>query len=83
MIEPNDIARSAVRTNQDSVYSSYYDRNFARNLLVGDITLYFKKVTFFGEDLIDGDNRYINLVMSRNQRTVARIGWTVSKDNKK
>ncbi len=81
MIEPNDIVQSPVRTSQDSVYSSYYDRNFAQDLFVGEITLYFKKVTFFGQDLIDGDNSYIYLVMSREKRTVARVGWTVSKED--
>ncbi|MFC1552326.1 hypothetical protein ACFL6P_07135 [Candidatus Latescibacterota bacterium] len=81
MIEPFEIESSIVSANQDSVYSTYYDRNFARKLLNGEISLYFKKMTFFGEDLLDGDNRYIVLVISRNKRTVARVAWEVSKED--
>jgi hypothetical protein len=81
MIEPFELESSLIRANTDSVYSSYYDRKFAQKLMTGEIALYFKKTTFFGEDLLDGDNRYIVLVISRNKRTVARVAWEVSKED--
>ncbi|MFC1541249.1 hypothetical protein ACFL50_02230 [Candidatus Latescibacterota bacterium] len=82
MIEPFEIETTIVNANEDSVFSKYYQRNFARKLLKGEISLYFKKQTFFGEDLLGGDNPYIVLVISRNKKTVARVAWQVAKENK-
>lgn len=81
MIEPFDIESSIVNANADSVFSNYYQRNFARNLITGEISLYFKNRTFFGEDLLNGDNRYIVLVISRDKKTIIRVAWEVSKEN--
>ena len=83
MIEPSDITDSSVTTFEDSVYSGYYDRNFPRRLLKRDVTLYFKKTTFFGEDLLSSENPYIILEMSHKKKTVARIAWKISEENKR
>lgn len=83
MIEPFEIVHSTIKTLADSVYSGYYQINFPRNLLKRAITLYFKNRTFFGEDLLGGDNQFIVLVMSRKKRIVARVAWEVSEEKKR
>jgi len=83
MIEPSNITDSSVTTFEDSVYSKYYDRNFPRRLLKRDITLYFKKTTFFGENLLGDENPYIILEMSHEKKTVAKVAWKISKENKR
>lgn len=83
MIEPADITDSSVVTFKDSVYSEYYKRNFPRRLLRRDITLYFKNTTFFGEDLLSDENPFIILEMSRKKKTVARVAWKISDEDKR
>ena len=83
MIEPFEIINSTIKTLTDSVYSEYYQINFPRNLMKRTITLYFKNRTFFGEDLLGGENQFIVLVMSRKKRTVARVAWEVSEEKKR
>jgi len=75
MVELVDITASPVTSGQDSVYSDYYRRSFSRKTMKRSLSLYFKKTTFFGEDLLSGDNPYLLLVISREQRTVARLAW--------
>lgn len=75
MIEPDKIVSTPVISNRDSVFSAYQQTHLPRNLLRSRIFLYFKKTTFFGEDLLGPDNPFIVLVMTHEKRTVARIGW--------
>ncbi len=77
MIEPFDITNSSIASVEDSVYSEYYKRNFSRHLLKNEITLYFKKTTFFGENLLSSKNTFIILEMSREKKVVARVAWEI------
>jgi hypothetical protein len=84
MIEPMDRTASPVITEVDSVSTVISgntespNRSFSRRTMKRDITLYFKKTTFFGENLLGGDVSYLVLVMSREQRTVARVAWKLN-----
>jgi hypothetical protein len=75
MVEPVDIVASPVISGQDSIYSDYYRRHFTRKTMKRSLSLYFQKTTFFGKDLLKGDNPYLLLVISHEQRTVARVAW--------
>ena len=75
MIEPSEIRTSPVTAANDSVYSAYYRKNSPRNLIKRTITLYFKNMTFFGQNMFSPENPSIVLVMSRKQKIVARIAW--------
>jgi len=83
MIEPFEIINSTIKTLADSVYSAYYQMHFPRDLMKSTITLYFKNRTFFGENLLGGENPFIVLVMSRKKKTVARVAWEVSERKKR
>lgn len=83
MIEPSDVAVSPVHSVRDSVYSEYQRLNIPRNALRRDVTLYFKRITFFGEDLFGPGNSHIVFVVSREKKTLARIAWNLSKEPKK
>ena len=78
MIEPTDIVVSEPQAAQDSVYSDYSRVYLRRNVLSRDITCYFKRITFFGEDLFSENNPFITFVISHEQKTVARIAWNFS-----
>ena len=78
MIEPSSITASTVFSASDSIYSQYYDRKFFRRLLNREITLYFRRSTFFGQDLFGESNPFIVLVVSRKRKTLARIGWRLA-----
>ena len=78
MIEPSDITVSEITALEDTVYSDYHVIHLQRNVMLRDITLYFKRTTFFGEDLFGKGNPYIVLVMSHKRKTVARIAWNIS-----
>ncbi len=79
MIEPVDITSSGVKALKDSVFSDYNNIYFHQNLLRRDITLYFKSRTFFGQDILGGENPFIVFVMSRKKKTLARVAWVISK----
>jgi len=78
MVEPTDRFASPVQTVEDSIYSERNQRNYFRRTMTRNITLYFRKTTFFGEDLLGGDKPYLMLVLSREQRTVARVAWKLN-----
>ena len=78
MIEPIDIEKSKISALQDTVFSSFERINLPRNVLHRDITLYFKRITFFGEDLFGKENPFIVFVISRKQKIVSRVAWNIS-----
>ena len=78
MIEPSDITVSEFKALKDTLYSNYNRVYLHRNIMLRDITLYFKRITFFGEDLFGKDNPYIVLVLSHKRKTVARMAWNIS-----
>ncbi|MBT4483489.1 MAG: hypothetical protein HOC71_07410 [Candidatus Latescibacteria bacterium] len=78
MIEPADITKTEISTVQDTVFSSYNRIDLPRSVYRRKITLYFKCITFFGEDLFGEKNPYIVFVMSHTQKTVARMAWNIS-----
>jgi len=78
MIEPVEIRASEITTVEDSVYSAYHRAFFPRTVLSRDITCYFERVTFFGEDLFGGQNPFIIFVMSREKKELVRIAWARS-----
>ncbi len=78
IIEPADITASAVTSLEDSVYSDFYRINFSRHLMKRDLTLYFNRKTFFGEDLLSRENPFIVLVITREKKTLARLAWKSS-----
>jgi hypothetical protein len=82
MLEPVDRRVSAVVTGVDSVRvgPERARRVQPRSAMKRDITLYFRKTTFFGENLLGGNISYLVLVMSREQRTVARIAWKLNSE---
>jgi len=82
MIEPVEIRASEVTVVEDSVYSAYHRAFFPRTVLSRDITCYFERVMFFGEDLFGGQNPFIIFVMSREKRELVRIAWARSEDVK-
>jgi hypothetical protein len=75
IIEPKDVVTSQVEAKQDSIYSEYYYRYVPRVALTRDITYYFDKVTFYGEELLGEENPYIILVVNHEKETLARVGW--------
>ena len=75
MIEPIDIATTEVTACQDSVFSNYHRIHLPKNVLQRDITLYFNRQTFFGEDLLGEENPYIIFVMSHEREEIARVAW--------
>lgn len=78
VIEPDDIVLSPVTTIEDSIYSKYHRINLPRKLLKRSFELYFKRTTFFGEDLLSTNNPYIVLVFNREKRTLSRVAWKIS-----
>lgn len=78
MIEPVDRIATPVITADDSLYSETFNRTLFSINLKRNITLYFRNTTFFGENLLGGDNPYLILVISREQQTVARIAWQLN-----
>ncbi len=78
IIEPADITASEVTSLEDSVYSDFYRINFSRHLMKRDLTLYFNRITFFGEDLLSRENPFIVLVITREKKTLARLAWKTS-----
>lgn len=78
IIEPADITLSDVASIQDSMYSPYLRRDIPRRLMVRDVTLYFRKKTFFGHDLLGSENEYLALVITRETKTLARVVWNIS-----
>ena len=80
IIEPADIALSDVVSSQDSMYSPYLRRDIPRRLMMRDVTLYFREMTFFGSDLLGSGNDYITLVITREKKTLARVVWKTSPD---
>ncbi len=80
-IEPTDIVASPVFTHSDSVFSQYGHTYFRTKGMKRTITLYFKQVTFFGEDLLSMHNPYLVLVISREQKKLARIAWHHTEKN--
>ena len=83
VIEPFEIVATPVTSHNDSVYSNYYRVNMSRNLLHRDVNLYFKRNTFFGEDLLGSDNPYFVLVFTYEKKTLARVAWKTYSDLKK
>lgn len=83
MIEPSDIVVSDVVSARDSTYSRDLRMSFNKNVFRRDFTLYFKRVTFFGEDLFGEKNPYIVLAISREKKVLARVAWSRSSDGKK
>lgn len=77
VIEPDDIVTSPVTTLEDSVYSAYHRINLPRKLLKSSFELYFKRTTFFGEDLLSTDNSYLVLVFNRKKKTLSRVAWKI------
>ena len=78
MIEPSDITSSEISYKNDSVFSDDRRMHFSRDMMYRDLTLYFKQVTFFGEDLLSEKNPFFILVMSREKKTIARIAWNLT-----
>jgi len=78
MIEPADIVSSPVTSQRDSVYSDFHRVYVPRHLLKREITLYFNRTTFFGEDLLSSKNPYIVFVMTYEKRTIIRAAWKTS-----
>jgi len=78
MVEPADIVTREISAQSDSVFSNYHRSSFARNLFYRDVVLYFKRVTFFGEDLLGGASPFLVFVMSREKKTVARVAWNIA-----
>jgi len=78
MIEPDDIVAAGIGAARDSVYSAYQRMRYPRNVMRREITLYFKRNTFFGQDLFGGENPYIIFVMSRERKTLARVAWNLT-----
>lgn len=75
MIEPNDYTESPITSVSDSVYSNLNQESQPRYLMRRDLTLYFNRIAFWGEDLLGRANPYLVLVISRDQRTLARVAW--------
>ena len=75
MVEPADVVLSHRTANRDTVFSTYSRQYIRRNLHVSDMTLYFKRITFFGADLLGPDNSPLVFVMSRKRKDVARVAW--------
>ena len=78
MIESEEIISTEITAVQDSVFSEYNRINIRMDLFRRDITLYFKRLTFFGEDLLSEENPYIVFVISHKKKTLARIAWNIS-----
>ncbi|MCE5249274.1 hypothetical protein LLG96_03550 [bacterium] len=78
MIEPADIVVSPVTAQRDSIFSDFHRVYLPRRLLKRDITLYFNRKTFFGEDLLSSKNPFIVFVMTFEKRTLVRVGWKTS-----
>ena len=78
MIEPAEITVTPVTSLEDSVYSDFYRINLPRNLIKRELTLYFNRQTFFGEDLLSRENPFIVLVITREKRTLSRLAWKSS-----
>ena len=75
MVEPSDIILSPTTADRDTVFSSYSRQYIRRNMHVCDMTLYFKRITFFGDDLLGSGNSPLVFVMSRERKEVARVAW--------
>ena len=80
IIEPADIVLSDVASTRDSMYSPYLRRDIPRRLMMRDVTLYFRKKTFFGSDLLGSENDHITLVITREKKTLTRVVWKTSPD---
>ena len=78
MIEPADIAVTPVTSLEDSIFSDFYRVNLPRNIIKRELTLYFNRKTFFGEDLLSRENPFIVLVITREKRTLSRLAWKSS-----
>ena len=77
MIEPNEYTESPVMTMSDIFHSNLTQEDLPRYLLYRDITLYFNRQAFWGEDLLGPENPYLVMVMSVDQRIVARVAWNL------
>ena len=78
MIEPADITVTPVTSLEDSIFSDFYRVNLPRNLIKREMTLYFNRNTFFGEDLLSRENPFIVLVITREKKTLERLAWKSS-----
>jgi len=78
MIEPSDITVMPVGAVSDSVYYDYNERYYHRTLLKSEMTLYFTRKTFFGQDMLGPDNPSIVLVVSREKKVLARVAWKLA-----
>jgi hypothetical protein len=83
MIEPADIKNSPVVVSRDSVYSEYRKIYFKRKLYKSSISLFFKNKTFFGNDILGDKTPFFILVISREQKYLARIAWKLNAEIKK
>ncbi|MBN1290479.1 MAG: hypothetical protein JXB48_01465 [Candidatus Latescibacteria bacterium] len=83
VIEPFDILTTPVTSHSDSIFSEYYRVNISRHLLYRDINLYFKRTTFFGEDLLGKSNPFLVLVFTHERKTLARVAWKTVSEKKK
>ncbi len=75
MIEPAQIKTTPAISKKDSIYSSFHRMSLPRNLINGEIILYFDQVTFFKENLLGEENPFIALEMAHEKETVARVVW--------
>jgi hypothetical protein len=74
-IEPVDIKAGPVTTLNDSVYNSNSDRFVNKRVFRRNLTLFFKKNTFYGENLLGDKNTKVVFTISRERKKIEKVAW--------
>lgn len=60
---------------EQSSSGKYRDKTLSRSHYQSVIDLYFKRITFYGQDLISLDRKYLKLVFAYKRKIIGAGGW--------
>jgi hypothetical protein len=75
MYEPIAIRESAVSMKERRIYSEYHDITRTRQTYRRSVDLYFRRIAFFGKELLGPETELLKLVFSYRQETMGEAVW--------
>ena len=81
-IEPVDIKAGPVTTFSDSVFNNNNDRFVSKRVFRRNLTLFFKKNTFYGENLLGDKSTHVIFTISRERKKVEKVAWKLNSAEK-